>query len=126
MTQTAIATPATSTTNTVPAVAGTSTITVKEMLELAGVSKVTLLKMLAVSGIQPCDKLLTGGRGRPAALYDRARFTTLLQERSSAKAAPKSAKTTKKEADAVAPAAPEKTEARALTVDEIDALLAAE
>lgn len=61
------------------------TVTVKDMLELAGVSKVTLLKLIEASGIQPVGKVVSGGRGRPAFLFDRAEIQRMLDARSAAK-----------------------------------------
>jgi hypothetical protein len=63
------------------------TITVKDMLELAGVSKVTLLKLIEASGIQPVGKVVSGGRGRPAFLFDREEIQRMLDARSAAKLA---------------------------------------
>ena len=63
------------------------TITVKDMLELAGVSKVTLLKLIETAGIQPVGKVVSGGRGRPAFLFDRAEIQRMLDARSAAKLA---------------------------------------
>ena len=61
------------------------TITVKDMLELAGVSKVTLLKLIEASGIQPVGKVVSGGRGRPAFLFDREEIHRMLDARSAGK-----------------------------------------
>lgn len=55
------------------------TITVKEMLNLAGVSKVTLMKLIRTSGLQPVGKVASGGRGRPAALFDRDSFLSAIR-----------------------------------------------
>ena len=63
------------------------TITVKDILELAGVSKVTLLKLIAAAGIQPVGKVASGGRGRPAFLFDRLEIQRMLDARSAAKLA---------------------------------------
>ena len=54
------------------------TVTVKDMMELADVSKVTLLKIIAGAGLKPTGKLASGGRGRPALLFDRASFVAAL------------------------------------------------
>lgn len=63
------------------------TITVKDMLALAGVSKVTLLKLIESAGIQPVGKVVSGGRGRPAFLFDRAEIQRMLDARSAGKLA---------------------------------------
>lgn len=57
------------------------TITVKDMMNLAGVSKVTILKLIKGADLLPVGKVASGGRGRPAALYDRDSFLTLLKNR---------------------------------------------
>jgi hypothetical protein len=61
------------------------TITVKDILDLAGVSKVTLLKMIESAGIVPVGKVVSGGRGRPAFLFDRADVQRMLDARSTGK-----------------------------------------
>jgi hypothetical protein len=63
------------------------TITVKDILELAGVSKVTLLKLIDASGIKPVGKIVSGGRGRPAFLFDRGEVQNMLDARSAGKLA---------------------------------------
>lgn len=63
------------------------TITVKDILELAGVSKVTLLKMIESAGIVPVGKVVSGGRGRPAFLFDRADVQRMLDARQASKLA---------------------------------------
>ena len=60
------------------------TVTVKDMMELADVSKVTLLKIIAGAGLKPTGKLASGGRGRPALLFDRASFVAALAGRKTA------------------------------------------
>lgn len=94
------------------------TITMKEMLDQSGVSKVTLLKLLDTAGLQPVGKMLSGGRGRPASLFDREAFAQLLANRT----ASKKVKPAKVEADAVA----ESDDSDALSVDQINALLGVE
>jgi len=61
------------------------TITVKDILDLAGVSKVTLLKMIETAGIVPVGKVVSGGRGRPAFLFDRADVQRMLDARLASK-----------------------------------------
>ncbi len=63
------------------------TITVKDILDLAGVSKVTLLKMIETAGIVPVGKVVSGGRGRPAFLFDRADVQRMLDARQASKLA---------------------------------------
>jgi hypothetical protein len=63
------------------------TITVKDILDLAGVSKVTLLKMIETAGIVPVGKVVSGGRGRPAFLFDRADVQRMLDARLASKLA---------------------------------------
>ena len=81
------------------------TITVKDILELAGVSKVTLLKLIETAGIQPVGKVVSGGRGRPAFLFDRLEIQNMLDARSAgklAKSKPAKAAPVNDTADAVA------------------------
>ena len=98
------------------------TITMKEIIDNSGLSKVTLLKLLSVNGVQPVGKVVSGSRGRPAALFDRDTVTRLLADRASAKSGKaKKASTVKVEADASAE--PEDSVAE-MSVDEINAALA--
>jgi hypothetical protein len=60
-------------------------VTVKDMMALADVSKVTLLKILSVADLQPIGKVTSGGRGRPALLFDRAAFLAVLAGRAVSK-----------------------------------------
>ena len=102
------------------------TCTVQDMLAIAGVSKVTLLKILDAANLLPIGKVVSGGRGRPAALFDRDAFLAVMQERTAAKGS--KAKDTVK-ADAVAEpdeGDSETGEVRTMTVDEINAALAAQ
>ena len=101
------------------------TCTVQDMLAIAGVSKVTLLKILDAANLLPIGKVVSGGRGRPAALFDRDAFLAVMQERNAAKGS--KAKDTV-QADAVAEpddSDSETGEVRTMTVDEINAALAA-
>ena len=101
------------------------TCTVQDMLAIAGVSKVTLLKILDAAQLTPIGKVVSGGRGRPAALFDRDAFLAIMAERKSSKT--EKAKDTVT-ADAVAEpdtVEPETGEVRTMTVDEINAALAA-
>ena len=101
------------------------TCTVQDMLAIAGVSKVTLLKILDAANLAPIGKVVSGGRGRPAALFDRDAFLAVMQERTAAKAS--KAKDTVI-ADAVAEpddSDSETGEVRTMSVDEINAALAA-
>jgi hypothetical protein len=63
------------------------TVTVKDMLAEAGVSKVTLLKLIESAGLQPVGKVVSGGRGRPAFLFDRAEVQRMLEARTAGKLA---------------------------------------
>lgn len=63
------------------------TITVKDMLAQAGVSKVTLLKLIESAGLQPVGKVVSGGRGRPAFLFDRVEVQRMLEARTAGKLA---------------------------------------
>lgn len=101
------------------------TVTVKDMIDLAGVSKVTLLKILDTAGLSPVGKVVSGGRGRPAALFDRDAFMAIMADRKSAKVSK-----VKDTVSADAVAEPDTVEAetgevRTMTVDEINAALSA-
>jgi len=101
------------------------TCTVQDMLAIAGVSKVTLLKILDAANLAPIGKVVSGGRGRPAALFDRDAFLAVMAERTAAKGS--KAKDTV-QADAVAEpddSDSETGEVRTMTVDEINAALSA-
>lgn len=99
------------------------TVTVKEMIELSGVSKVTLLKLLSASGIQPVGKVLSGSRGRPAALFDRDVFARILTDRNTAKTTKGKKSTVKVKADASAEPDSD-SDSDELSVDQINAMLA--
>lgn len=98
------------------------TITMKEIIDNSGLSKVTLLKLLSANGVQPVGKVLSGSRGRPAALFDRDTVTRMLADRASAKSGKlKKVDTVKVEADASAEPEDNGSE---MSVDEINAALA--
>ena len=101
------------------------TCTVQDMLAIAGVSKVTLLKILDAAQLTPIGKVVSGGRGRPAALFDRDAFLAVMSERTAAKGGKAKDTVT---ADAVAEpddSDSETGEVRTMSVDEINAALAA-
>jgi hypothetical protein len=93
------------------------TLTVKDMLELSGVSKATLMKKLAAANLTPIGKQVSGGRGRPSALYDRNSFMAAM----SLTVQPI---VDTNESDAVAEPMDNIGEVRTMTVDEINAALA--
>jgi hypothetical protein len=93
------------------------TLTINDMLELSGVSKATLMKKLAAANLTPVGKQVSGGRGRPSALYDRDSFMAAM----SLTVQPI---VDTNEADAVAEPMNDVGEVRTMTVDEINAALA--
>jgi hypothetical protein len=94
------------------------TITVKEMLEVSGVSKATLVKKLAAANLSPIGKQVSGGRGRPSALYDRAAFMSAMSLSDETVTV-----SSESVADAVAEPVNDIGEVRTMSIDEINAAL---
>ena len=57
------------------------TISLKEAMILACKSKVTLLKIIHEKKVACVGKIITGGRGRPASLYDRVQMMAAINQR---------------------------------------------
>lgn len=79
------------------------TVTMQDMVRLSGLSRVSLKKIIA-NHLQPVGKVASGGRGRPAFLYDRQSFLDLMGDRTGKSATNSGAESSNRE----------------LSVDEID------
>lgn len=57
------------------------TTTIKDMVEASGLSKVTIMKIVSSAKLSAIGKVASGGRGRPASLFDKAAFLAAIANR---------------------------------------------